>query len=108
MNKYDNIVVIEYDGYCDRIMSGTIREIKGISVIIDVVVVSVLGITTLYTILRTTSYRRTDDRQTTSHYLTTDYSINTTTNNSVPVSTNRDAHITNGLTVNTCHRSYTY
>ena len=85
MNKYDNIVVIEYDGYCDRIMSGTIREIKGISVIIDVVVVSILGITTLYTILRTTSYRRTDHQHTIGHCLTTDYSINTTTNNSVPV-----------------------
>ena len=47
MNKYDNIVVIEYDGYCDRIMSGTIREIKGISVIIDVVVERLLELTTL-------------------------------------------------------------
>ena len=47
MNKYDNIVVIEYDGYCDRIMSGTIREIKGISVNIDVMIVQPLELTTL-------------------------------------------------------------
>ena len=47
MNKYDNIVVIECDRDCDRIMSGTIREIKGISVNIDVMIVQPLELTTL-------------------------------------------------------------